>query len=346
MKQFSLQELATLIEGTLKGDPHKLISDINSLGAAQPHEAAFLENHRYETKLRTTQAGVVLVSPYLDCKEVGTNLLLTESPSNAFQKLIELFREPTPSGFIGVHPTAVVHPSTRLPNACTIGPYAVVDQGCTLGEGVHIGAHCFIGAGAVLGKSVYLYPHSTIREKCILGDRVIVQPGAVVGSCGFGYHTTLGGIHEKHAQLGNVVIEDDVEIGANTTIDRSRFQETRIRRGTKIDNLVQIGHQVELGEDNLIVSQVGIAGSTKTGRHVVLGGQSGVGGHLELTDGVMLAACSAASKSLDQPGPYYGTPCMPEKEFKEFYISLKGVKKLKKEVKELKAKLKELAASP
>jgi UDP-3-O-[3-hydroxymyristoyl] glucosamine N-acyltransferase len=342
MREFTLEELATLTGSELKGDPSKIISEINSLGSASSNEITFLDNPRYESKLKSSQAGAVIISPYLSLDELEGNYLLNESPSNAFQKLIEIFRAETPSGFEGIHPTAVIHPTVTIPQDCTVGPHAVIDRDCKIGSAVHIGPHCFVGACCQIGNNVLLYPNVTIRERCTLGDRVIIQPGAVIGSCGFGYHTTLSGTHQKHKQLGTVVIEQDVEIGANTAIDRSRFQETRVRRGTKIDNLVQIGHQVDLGEDNLIVSQVGIAGSTKTGRHVVLGGQSGVGGHLELTDGVMLAACSAASKSLDQPGPYYGSPCMPEKEFKEYFISLRGVKKLKKEVKELKEKLKTL----
>jgi UDP-3-O-[3-hydroxymyristoyl] glucosamine N-acyltransferase len=187
-----------------------------------------------------------------------------------------------------------------------------------------------------------LHPKVTIRETCILGDRVVIQSGAVIGSCGFGYHTDEKGHHIALEQLGCVVLEDDVEIGANTTIDRARLKETRIGRGTKVDNLVQIAHQVIMGEDCLVVSQTGIAGSTKVGNHCVFGGQVGIIGHLTIGSKVMLAARSATAKSILEPGIYSGAPAIPIKEHNEWLVLTRNIKSLVQRVKSLESKEKSL----
>jgi UDP-3-O-[3-hydroxymyristoyl] glucosamine N-acyltransferase len=341
MTQSTLSELATLTRSQLIGDPHHVITGVESLEAARSHEAAFLENPRYTKQVVTTQAGVIFVSPNFSLLS-GHNYLVTDHPSYAFQKVIDLFIPPLPSGFMGIHPTAVVHPSASLAEGVTIGPYAVIDARAHIGPHTTLGPSVCIGASARVGAECFIHSHVTIREGCVIGNRVIIQPGAVIGSCGFGYFTDQQGKHIFLPQRGKVVIEDDVEIGANTTIDRPRFNATRIRRGTKIDNLVQIGHQVEVGEDNLIVAQVGIAGSTTTGRHVVIGGQVGIAGHLEITDNVMLAACSAVSKSLLESDTYMGIPAVPAKEFKSHFFHLRNIGKLSERLKQLEAKLHEL----
>lgn len=341
MPEYTLRMLAELTQSELVGNPETPIRGVNNLEAASSDEAAFLENPLYTRQLETTHAGCIFIKPKTPTQP-RLNYLITPTPSLAFQQLIELFLSSPTSGFENIHPTAVVHDSAQIGAGVTLGPHVVIEKGAVIGAHTHIAARGYVGANTSVGEECYFYPGVTVREECSIGNRVILQPGAVIGSCGFGYFTDAKGHHLKLKQLGRVVLEDDVEIGANTTIDRARFQETRIRRGTKIDNLVQIGHQVDLGEDNIIVSQVGIAGSTSTGRHVVMGGQVGVAGHLSITNGVTLAACSAVSKSITKPGTYMGVPAIPAKEFGLQFVQLRNIGKLVQKVKDLESELAKL----
>jgi UDP-3-O-[3-hydroxymyristoyl] glucosamine N-acyltransferase len=324
---FTVQEIAELLQCEAVGSLDHCIHGVDYLELATKEHATFLDNPLYQKFLTTTEAGLIVIHPKMARVE-GKTYLLSTSPSLTFQKIIELFIQPIPSAFCGIHPSAYIDKSVLLGENVTIGPHVVIDRGCTIGDNSTIGAGVFIGAESILGTSCLIHPHVVIREGSFLGNRVIIQPGVVIGSCGYGYHTDKQGKHTFLKQLGRVVLEDDVEIGANTTIDRARFKETRIKRGTKIDNLVQIGHQVELGEDNLIVSQVGISGSTKTGRNVVIGGQSGIAGHVTIGDQVTLAARSGVSKSIDEPGIYMGAPVMPRKEFGTHFAQLRSIGKL------------------
>lgn len=338
----TLSELALLTGAHLIGDPHHTIEGVENLDAALSHEAAFLENPRYTRQLENAQAGVIFVHTSLTNLPAGKNYLVTPHPSLSFQKVVELYVKAPQTGFIGIHPTAVVHEEATLGDGVTIGPHAVIDQGVKIGPNTRIGPGVYIGAESSIGSECCFHAHVTVREGCEIGNRVTLQPGVVIGSCGFGYFTDARGKHTPLKQLGKVVIEDDVEIGANTTVDRARFKETRIQRGTKIDNLVQIAHQVEIGQDNLIVSQVGVAGSTKTGKNVVIGGQVGIAGHLTIANGVVLAARAGVSKSLLEPGPYSGAPALPLKEFYTLYTQQKNVGKLSPRIKELETKVAEL----
>ena len=331
-KSLTLQQLADLTGAELKGDPNHTITGVEDLECAGSEHAAFVENKRYARKSASSKAGVIFTNIPLD-----RDHLLHPLPSAAFQKAVEYFCDEALSLFSNIHPTALID-DVQIGNNVTIGPYTVIDRGSIIGDNTIIGPHVTIGPETTIGSDCYIHAQVTIRERCTIKERVIIQPGAVIGSCGFGYVTDAEGHHQKLKQLGTVVLEEDVEIGANATIDRARFKETRVKRGTKIDNLVQIAHQVELGEDNIIVSQVGIAGSTKTGHHVVIGGQAGVAGHIEITDLVQVAACSAVSKTLKESGTYYGTPAMIDHEFKGHFMALRGLKRLVKRVKTLEEK--------
>lgn len=333
--RYKIQEIQSILDLPAIGNFHQEITGVNDLQFALSHEASFLDNSLYSSRLATTQAGLVIVAPNIKLYE-GKNYIISSSPSLSFQKLIELFLVSPKSAYDEeIHPTAVIDPTLIKGAAVAIGPHAVIDQGVVIKDHTKIGANCFIGAHVQIGSHCEIYPNVVIREGTIIGDRCIIQAGAVLGSSGYGYHTDKNGKHHYLKQLGNVVLEDDVEIGANTTIDRARFKSTIVHRGTKIDNLVQIGHQVEIGEDCLLVSQVGIAGSTKIGNHVVIGGQSGIAGHLQITDHVLLAARSGVSKSLKEKGVFLGAPAMPEREFKVFYTQMKGLGRLHKRIEAL-----------
>ncbi len=342
--QKTLQELAHLTHSELIGDGKHLITGVEDLESATSTEASFLSNPRYRALLSSTAAGVICIDPATPRLE-GKNYLVSASPTATFQKLIELFgKDKLPlTGFAGIHPTAIIHPTATISSDVTIGPYTVIDAGATIGAGTFIGPHVVISAGVTVGKECHLHPFTALREGCILGNRVIIQPGAVIGSCGFGYTTDAQGKHQKQEQMGIVVLEDDVEIGANTTIDRARFKETRIARGTKIDNLVQIGHNVQLGAHNLIVSQTGISGSVKTGKYVVMGGQTGTVGHIEVADGAMFAARSGIKKSIKTSGKYGGNPAVPLSEHQRDQVYLKNIRELASKLRELEAKLQALS---
>lgn len=331
---FTIAELGSITGAKVIGNPNHVILGIESLEEAQSHQASFLENPKYENQMRASQAGVIFVPPEIELVE-GKNYLVIDQPSLGFQKIIELFMKPVKSGFSGIHNTAVVHEEASLGTDLQIGPHAVIDRKAVIGNRCIIGAGVYVGPEVILGEDCVVYPHVVIYDSSVIGKKVILQSGCVIGSSGFGYATDQKGNHTALKQLGKVVLEDEVEIGANTTIDRARFKETRIRRGTKIDNLVQIAHQVEVGENNLIVSQVGIAGSTKTGKNVVIAGQVGVNGHISITDNVVLAARAAVSKSIQKSGIYSGAPAAPIKEFNEHFIQLRHIGKLIQRVEKL-----------
>ncbi len=342
-KKFTLTELADLTKSTLVGNPKHCITGVEALDSAQSEDASFLANPRYRSLLKETQAGVICIDRQTSVEE-GKNFLLSDDPSLTFQTIMEtlLVSSYNSTGFNGVHPTAVIHPSVKLGKDVQIGPHAVIDQGAEIGDHTKIGSQVSIGPGVKIGTHCHFHSHVTIREKCLIGNRVILQPGSVIGSCGFGFTTDAQGQHTKLEQLGTVVIEDDVEVGANTTIDRARFKTTRISRGTKIDNLVQIGHNVDIGTNNIIVSQTGIAGSVKTGKNVVFGGQAGVVGHLEIADFVMVATRGGVSKSITQPGKYAGGPVMSLSEYNRQQVHLRKIDAYVKQIDALEKRLKEL----
>ncbi len=341
-KKATLLELAQFTGTRLVGDESHVVTGVDTLDHASPEDASFLANPLYRGAMMKSKAGVICVSSSLPLEE-GKNFLVCENPSLTFQKIALYFlsSETGVSGFEGIHPTAVIHSSVKLGSNVQIGPYVVIDQGTTIGDGTHIGPHTSIGPGVTIGSFCILYPHVTIRERCTLANRVIIQPGAVIGSCGFGFLTDAKGHHTKLEQLGTVVIEDDVEIGANTTIDRARFKTTRICQGSKIDNLVQLGHNVSIGPHNLIVSQTGIAGSTSTGRNVVVGGQTGIVGHIHLADGVMIAARGGVSKSILEPGKYAGSPVMPLSEYNKTKVLSRKIEDFLKRIEALEKKMHE-----
>lgn len=337
---YTLSELAELTGSRLSGDSTYLIRNVADLESATPSDASFLSNPKYASVMKNSKAGVIFINDSVECLD-GRNYLIVKDPSLAFQTLVETFYEDakTPSGFSGIHSTAVIHPTAKIGSNVQIGPFAVIEQYAQIGDRTIISAHSYIGPKSTIGNDSLIHPNVTIRERCIIGNRVVIQPGAVIGSCGFGFITNTQGHHVKLDQLGTVTIEDDVEIGANTTIDRARFKTTKIGRGTKVDNLVQIGHGVQLGEDNMIVAQVGIAGSTETGRHVILGGKAAIAGHIKLDSGVRVAGFAGVSKSLPK-GDYNGIPAVPIQDYNRNAVLLRNMHKFVERLKKLEEKIK------
>jgi UDP-3-O-[3-hydroxymyristoyl] glucosamine N-acyltransferase len=333
-RSITVQEIAELVGGTVaSGDGSTLIRGAASVNEAAAGEVTFFGNARYLSALKRSKASAALVA--LDfADEINAIQIKVENPSLSFSKVIEHFA-PAPVVYSpGVHATAVLGPDVVLGKAVSIQPYAVVEAGVHIGAGSVIGAHVFIGQNSRIGESCRLHPNVTVCENAVLGDRVTIHSGTVVGSDGFGYEFS-GGRHVKIPQVGTVQIDNDVEIGANVTIDRARFGRTWIQEGAKIDNLVQIAHNVVVGQHAILVSQVGISGSSRIGNYAILAGQVGVVGHVEVGDQVVIGAKSGVSKSVPAGEKWFGIPAVPDREFKTRLAYTNRLEKLVARVKAL-----------
>lgn len=311
---------------------------VKTLAEAGARDISFLTNKKYAKDLQGSRAGAVLVAEFMP--EVEVLQLKTPTPHYAVAKLLQHLH-PQREFAEGVHPSAVVDPSARVGTGCYIGPHCVVEKGASLGDGTVLVSQVYVGPDAVLGAGCRLYPQVSIYHSVVLGEAVIVHANSVIGGDGYGY-AQFEGRHEKVPQIGTVRIERDVEIGSNVSIDRGALQDTFIGEGSKIDNLVQIAHGVHIGPHNLIVSQVGISGSSKTGSHTVLAGQVGVVGHVEMGDQVTVMGKSVVTKDLKQPGQYAGNPAVPFMEYQRERAQLRQLDRLKKKVSALEAALTKL----
>jgi UDP-3-O-[3-hydroxymyristoyl] glucosamine N-acyltransferase len=330
----TVAELAALVGGEYRSEHGDLpIAGPAALADAQPGEIAFFGHPRYAADVRATKAAAVLVPRDFD-GETGAACIRVDDPSAAFTAVTRRFLPAPVPPAPGVHPSAVVDPSVHLASGVAVQALAVIEAEAVVGEGTVIGAGCHVGRGARLGAGCLLHPHVVVREGCELGDRVILHCGVVVGSDGFGYDTK-DGRHAKIPQSGRVVVGDDVEIGANTTIDRARFGRTVIGEGTKIDNLVMIAHNVVIGRHCIICAQVGISGSTQIGDHVVLAGQTGLVGHIKVGDGAIVGAQSGLSNDLAPKAIVVGSPPRPIGEWKRSIVRIDKLGQLYDRVKKL-----------
>jgi UDP-3-O-[3-hydroxymyristoyl] glucosamine N-acyltransferase len=304
---FTLGELAAALGATLEGDPARVVTGVAPLDRAGPADISFLTDARYRAAARASRAGAFLAPA--EVTDLPGPTLRVAAPPQALITLLRLFHPPVPVS-PGVDPTAAIAPEARLDPTASVGPLAVVAARARVGARVRVGALVYVGPEVEIGEDSVLHPGVVVRERVRLGRRVIVHAGAVLGADGFGYAFD-GREHRKIPQVGGVVVEDDVEIGANTTVDRATLGDTIIRRGTKIDNLVQIGHNVEIGEDSIVVAQVGIAGSCRLGRGVVLGGQVGMVDHVTLGDGAMAGAQAGIAADVPAGEKVWGSPARP-----------------------------------
>lgn len=338
----SLQRLSELVGGVLTtGDAEQQITGLNSIVDAGSGEVTFLGNVRYLPALKTTRASAALVPDDLELPETpdGLALIRVENPTLAFSSVIRFFGPPSAEFVPGVHESAVVASDVSFdPQKVSIGPNAVIESGVVIGDGSIIHAGTYIGRGVKMGADCVIHANATIKDRCVLGNRVILHSGSVIGTDGFGYELA-NGRHQKIDQVGIVQIDDDVEIGSCTTIDRARFGRTWIGEGTKIDNLVQVAHNCIIGKHCIIVSQVGISGSTRLGDNVTMGGQVGVVGHVEIGDQVMVLAKSAVTKSLPVAGSYVGYPARPLMEGRKMMALPARIPELIDRVRELEKKL-------
>jgi UDP-3-O-[3-hydroxymyristoyl] glucosamine N-acyltransferase len=310
---FSADEIIAFVQPReTRGGTSEIVRGISSLSAAAPGDLSFLGNAKYKNEVASTRASVVLLpADFGGQPQANQMFLMVDNPSVALARIcarIEQMLWPKPAP--GIHPTAVVAATARVAATATVGPFCVIEEDVVVGERTHLQANVFLGHGARVGDDCWLMPRAVVTAECELGNRVRLQPGAVVGSDGFGYEF-VNGRHEKVPQVGIVVVHDDVEIGANTTIDRARFSRTVIGEGTKIDNLVQIGHNVVVGKHCLLCAQVGISGSTTIEDYVVLAGQVGVGGHITLGKGMKAGGQAGITFDVAPGAVVNGTPAVP-----------------------------------
>ena len=338
--QKTTAELAALLGGKVEGDPDVLITGVGTLEDAQPGQVSFLGNLKYLPQLKSTRASAVLINPATE-RPSQRNYILVANPSLAFARLIELVAVPAPKAEPGIHPAAVVHPEAAVDPTASVGALSVVMPGARIGARSVIGAQCYIGHEAAIGENCHLYPQVVVRERVSIGNRVILHSGVVIGADGFGFEPGAGGL-QKIPQVGSVRIDDDVEIGANATIDRGRLGDTHICRGVKIDNLVQIAHNVVIDEDTAIAAQTGISGSTRIGKHVMIGGQVGFSGHTTVGDGAMVAAQSGVHTDIPAGEQFFGYPAQPAAKARRAYANVQRIPYLQKRLKELEEALKRL----
>jgi UDP-3-O-[3-hydroxymyristoyl] glucosamine N-acyltransferase len=333
---FTLQELATMSNGKLLGDPARQITGAASLVEAIDGEVSFFNNPKYVAQLRKTRASAVFV-PSDFSEQIAAAQIRVSNPVKAFEQVV-LKLAPKPIEFaLGVHPSAIVDPSVRLGACVSIQPHAVIETGATIGDFTVIGAGSYISHETIVGENCIIYPHVTIRERTRIGSRVVIHSGAIIGADGFGFEPAEGR-YEKVPQVGIVQIDDDVEIGANTTIDRARFGRTWIQEGAKIDNLVQVAHNVVIGKHTVIAAQTGIAGSVRIGQRVLIGGQVGIIGHIEVGDNTAIGAQSGISKNISG-GAWWASPAVPLAEAKLQIAWMRRLGKLLARVKEIEKKL-------
>jgi UDP-3-O-[3-hydroxymyristoyl] glucosamine N-acyltransferase len=340
----TVKEIAARLQGVVAGNEDLVIESVAALDQAGGDALSFLSNPRYAPAMRTTQAGAVLVNEAWQ-GETAATLIRVKSADAAFAQAASWLARPAIEFKPRIHPTAIVSDNVTLGRDVHVGPHCVIEAGSRIGDRTVLVAGCYVGHACVIGSDCRLYPHVSLREYTRVGDRVILHNGAVLGSDGFGY-VKEGSRWKKIPQVGIVVVGDDVEIGANTTVDRARFGETRIERGAKLDNLVQVAHNVGVGEDVAIAAQTGISGSSRIGERVQLGGQVGVAGHLHVGHDSVVGAQSGVSKDVPPASYMFGYPAMPALEAKKLHAHMARLPELKKKLAEMEARLKALEDQP
>lgn len=335
-------EIAAMIDGEVRGESEVRVNGVESLDDAVAGKVSFLGNPKYRSKLLSSAASVVLVPPdFSEPPPAGRAWVVCRNPSESFSFLVEHFAVVPPPAQPGIHHQAVVSDKATVSSSASVGAKTVLEAEVEIGERTVISPGCYLGYGVKIGRDCYIHPNATIREFTKIGDRVAIHSGAVIGSDGFGYIPGSEG-HTKIPQRGIVQIDDDVEIGALVAVDRARFGRTWLKKGVKVDNLVQIAHNVVVGEYSFLVGQAGIAGSSRLGQHVILAGQAGVAGHIEIGDEAVVLGQAGVGQDLPPKAKVMGSPAIPERDYLKGQFNLARIHKLKKELRELKQEVAEL----
>lgn len=335
----TLIEVAKIIDGEVVGDGNTVITGLCGIKEAKNGDLTFVANSKYLPLIEHTCASAIITSKEIE--QASKPIVKTDNPSLAFAKMVSLLSPNQAVHLAGIHSTAILGKNIKLGKNVAIGPYVVIEDEACIGDNSIIYTGCYIGHHSSIGTGVLIYPNVSIRERTVIGDRVIIHSGSVIGSDGFGF-AIVKGIHEKIPQIGAVLIEDNVEIGANVTIDRARFDKTIIGKGTKIDNLVQIAHNVIIGENSIVVAQVGISGSTTIGKGVILAGQAGTVGHITIGDGAVIAARAGVTKSVAANTKVFGYPAKPHETAKRVNACVQRLPELYKTISELRQKVAKL----
>jgi len=339
---YTVGTLAEIIGGSVIGDSSIEISGAGSLEQAGSGEITFLSNDKYIEESKHTAASAILVHEKYADKSFTIPTISVGNVYTALAEILTLFdssdgREP------GIHPMAFCDPTAKIAESAHIGPFAVIEEGAIIGEGSYLLGHVHVGKNVTIGDNCILYPGVKVYKDCQVGNKCILHSNAIVGSDGFGFAPQKDGSFVKIPQIGNVIIEDEVEVGANTVIDRATMGATRLKKGVKLDNLIQVAHNVEIGENTVIAAQAGIAGSTKLGAQCQIGGQAGIVGHLTLEDRTLEQAQSGVTRSTTKPGTkLYGSPALDYGNYLKSYALFKNLASMQAKIKELEKALKDL----
>lgn len=314
--EFTAGMIARILNGTVEGDPETKLNTVARIEEGQPGALSFLSNPKYEPHIYTTGASAVLVRhDFAPAKEVKATLIRVDDPYQALARLLAFYEQARPARK-GIHPTAVIDDKASVGRDVFIGAYAVISENTVVGDGCSLHPQVFIGENVRIGKNCTLHPGVKVYRDCVIGNDCILHAGAVVGADGFGFAPVTDSNFMKIPQIGNVILEDNVEIGSNTCIDRATMGSTIIRRGVKLDNLIQVGHNVEIGENTVIAAQSGLAGSTRVGRNCMFGGQVGLAGHLSIADGVKIGAQSGIMSTVTEENAILlGYPATDSRQF-------------------------------
>jgi UDP-3-O-[3-hydroxymyristoyl] glucosamine N-acyltransferase len=336
-----IREIASLIDGKISGDEFLEISNVAKIEDAAHGDLTFLYLSSYEKFFPATKASAIIVKTGFEKSRNDLTYIETDAPEKAFFTIVRKYFTPQ-FPLSGIDPTAFVHPTAKIGTNVAIGKNVVVSSGCIVGDNTKVFHNTTLAENVSIGSDCLIHSNVSVREDCKLGNNVIIHSGTVIGSDGFGYSPNEKGEYIKIPQIGNVIVEDDVEIGSNVSVDRAAIGSTVIKRGCKIDNLVQVAHNVVVGEHTVISAQTGISGSTKVGDHCILAGQAGIVGHIELGNNVIITAQSGVSKSILKPGYYSGSPAMEMRSYQKMQAQVRFVSDYADRIKELEKQVKSL----
>jgi len=341
--QFKASQIATIVNGTIEGDAGTVVSSFGNIEEAQKDQLAFLANPKYEEYLYSTKASIIIIN---DTREVnqplGATLIRVPDAYSAFASILATYEQMATAQMAGIQQPAYINPSAKLGQNVFVGAFTYIGENVTVNNNVKLFPQVFLGDNVTIDEGTILYPGVKIYHDCVVGKNVTIHAGSVIGSDGFGFAPQVDGTFKKVPQIGNVIIEDDVEIGANTTIDRATIGSTIIHSGAKLDNLIQIAHNVEIGNTTVIAAQAGISGSTKIGNGVMIGGQAGIIGHIQIGDGAKINAQSGVSKSIEAGKAVTGSPAYNYTSALRSQAASKTLPELEKRVKELEILVKQL----
>ena len=336
-----LRDIALLLHGKTEGDEEKEIDSVGKIEDASENQITFISNPIYVKYFKTTKAGAVIVSDDFDKGDtrIDITIIRVADPYMSFLKLLDKFEESKTNNQTGISEFSIVGINSEIGEKVFIGNYVSIGNNCRIGTNTKIYSNCSIDNNSVIGNNCIIYANVSVYKDTVIGNNVIIHSGTVIGSDGFGFAKQEDGTYNKIPQTGRVVIEDNVEIGSNCSIDRATLGNTKICRGVKLDNMIQIAHNVVIDENTVIASQVGIAGSTKIGKRCMIGGQSGIVGHITICDDVIIGAAVGVPKSIDKPGLYTGYRARPVKETLRMEVGMQNIRKLEDRIKELEKKL-------